>query len=342
MNRLSRVAVVLTFALGVLVPVATASARADPIRGLIVITRGMANAPSSGSLTITPPTGSDYNAPTARTSGPCPTTADSAVMLLTGPVGVADPTFPPGNPFLILTTSQVDFSTTDSFDQPFRLTLRDAAADRGKTLKAGEYRLTTQCVNGLTQQVFGTFTGAIFFTSPTVWQTNDPNGPEIVSTTTLTTSSGTEQTLTATISPPAAAAGTVRFKDGDANIGDPVKIPTSTDNVSITTSLMPGTHSLSAVFTPKAVKVTGSTSQPATFVVAVAPAATSPPVGAPQGAESGPPAAAGELVSARDAATGRDVRWLVLTGVALVTVAVVTLVAVAVAGRMRKRRTSGP
>ncbi|MGH3974210.1 MAG: hypothetical protein ACRDS9_12925 [Pseudonocardiaceae bacterium] len=45
--------------------------------------------------TITPPTGSDVTVPTARTSGPCPGTADAANLLVTGPVGAADPAFPP-------------------------------------------------------------------------------------------------------------------------------------------------------------------------------------------------------------------------------------------------------
>src|SRR5262249_46663349 len=107
-----------------------------------------------GGLTLTPATGSDLTAPVARTSRARPTTADSANVLITGPVGAADPTFPPDNPYPIVTTTKASFSTTDPFDLPFRLNLKDAATDRGKTLQAGEYDITARCVRGLTQEVF--------------------------------------------------------------------------------------------------------------------------------------------------------------------------------------------
>jgi Big-like domain-containing protein len=243
--------------------------------GAALLTGGAANAAppagSLGSLTITPATGSDLTVPTARTSGPCPTSADSANMLITGPVGAADPIFPPDNPLLIAGTTSAAFSTTDAFDLPFSVSLKDAP--KGKALQAGEYDLVAQCVNGLTQEVFGTFTGAMFFTSPTVYQTTDPNVGPTATTTTLDVTpaspvaAGTVKTLTATVSLPEAA-GSVQFKAGDNNIGRPVAVSGGT--ASTKTRLAVGTHPLTAVFTPTDVNAfSGSTSNTVSYVVNV-------------------------------------------------------------------------
>jgi len=153
-----------------------------------------------GGVTFTPSSGSDLTAPVARTSGPCPATADSANVLIVGPVGAADPVFPEDNPFVAVTTSKASFSTIDPFDLPFRLNMKDAAADRGKTLQAGEYDVTARCVKGLTQEVLGTFTGALSFTSPTAYQTagtGTPGTSETVAPTSVTTSSPVPTTTSA-------------------------------------------------------------------------------------------------------------------------------------------------
>jgi hypothetical protein len=226
-----------------------------------------------GSLTITPVTGSDTTAPTARTSGPCPATAQGANVLITGPVGVADPTFPADNPYPIVTFTDVSFSTTDPFDLSFELSLKDAAADRGKPLQAGEYDLTAQCVKRL-GGVEGTFTGAMFFTSPTAWQTTDPTGggDPAATITTLTTSpggpveAGTEVTLNAAVTP-AGVVGSVQFKDGGTDIGGPVAVSSGTASMR-TSTLSAGTHQLTAVFTPTDSTAFGaSTSLAVSFVV---------------------------------------------------------------------------
>lgn len=149
-----------------------------------------------GTLTITPPTGTDITAMSARTSAPCPETADSSVMFITGPVGAATQTFPPDNPFPIVTTTKASFSTIDDFELPFGLTLKDAATDRSTTLAAGEYDLTAKCVKGLTQESFGAFTGAIYFTDPTTYQANDLAGG------TPTPTSGASSTTPSTTTTP--------------------------------------------------------------------------------------------------------------------------------------------
>ncbi len=81
----------------------------------------------------------------------------------------------------------------------------------------------------------------------------------------------TVQTLTATISPPGVA-GVVQFKDGSGSIGGPVAV--SGNSASTTTTLAPGTHSLTAVFTPSDPTGThGSTSAAVSSVVSAAPGA---------------------------------------------------------------------
>ncbi|MGH3789646.1 MAG: hypothetical protein ACRDQ9_02390, partial [Pseudonocardiaceae bacterium] len=102
---------------------------------------------TQGSLTITPAVGTDNSIVNARTSSGCPTTAAGAATFVEGPIGAPNPTFPHENPFTIVTPGGPDFSTTGPFDQPFRLTLKSAAEDRGKVLQVGEYDITTRCVD---------------------------------------------------------------------------------------------------------------------------------------------------------------------------------------------------
>jgi hypothetical protein len=156
-----------------------------------------------GTLTITPATGTDITAMSAGTSAPCPETADSSVMFITGPVGAVTQTFPPDDPFPIVTTTKASFSTIDDFELPFGLTLKDAATDRSTTLATGEYDLTAKCVKGLTQESFGTFTGAIYFTNSTTYQANDPAAgtPTPTPGTSSTTSATTTPTDTTTTEP---------------------------------------------------------------------------------------------------------------------------------------------
>lgn len=247
--------------------------------GSALLLGGVANAAppagTLGTLTITPATGTDVTALNARTSAPCPTSADSSVVFVTGPVGAANPTFPPDNPFPIVTTTKASFSTTDPFDLPFGLTLKDAATDRGTSLQAGEYDVTAKCVKGLTQASFGTFTAAIFFTSPTTYNTGSV---AVATTTSLAVSpsspaaSGTVETLTATVAP-AGAVGSVQFKDNGANIGSAVSVSGGT--ASLTQTLASGSHPLTAVFTPTdATAFSASTSNTVTYVVTPPASAT--------------------------------------------------------------------
>ena len=149
--------------------------------GGAVLLGGLANAApppgENGTLTFTPATGTDNTIPDAHTSGPCPEGSNVAQMEVTGPVGAATPTFPPDNPFLLTLPNATTFSTTGPFDVPGGLSLKAAADERGTQLAAGEFDFTVTCVEEQLGDKFGTFTGAIFFTSATEWQISDPNGP---------------------------------------------------------------------------------------------------------------------------------------------------------------------
>src|SRR5262249_22128161 len=76
----------------------------------------------------------------------------------------------------------------------------------------------------------------------------------VAATTTSLTSSpnpstlGANVTLTATVTP-AAAAGSVQFRDGVTSLGAPVAVSSGTASLS-TTTLRLGSHSLTAQFTP--------------------------------------------------------------------------------------------
>ncbi|HEX5143480.1 MAG TPA: Ig-like domain-containing protein [Mycobacterium sp.] len=250
------------------------------LTGGVLLVGSVANAKpptgSVGTLTITPATGSDTTGMSAHTSAACPPTATAVNMQIIGPVEAApaDQTFPPDNPYLIVTTTHAvgAFSTTDPFDLTLRKILRDAAAERNKTLKAGEYDLTARCVDSLSgQTLFGTFTGAVYFSSPTAYTTTDPNGgggPTATTTTLVVTpaspaAGGTMETLTATVSP--AAAGSVQFMDRGSSIGAPVTVSGGT--ASTTTTLPSGTRSLTAVFTSTDQAFGGSTSAAVSYVV---------------------------------------------------------------------------
>lgn len=89
---------------------------------------------------------------------------------------------------------------------------------------------------------------------------------------------GEEVTLTATVTP-SAAAGNVQFKDGDANLGNPVPVENGIARTTISTStLTPGTHLLTAAFTPSDVATySSSTSMPVSLEVRAPNGATTTP-----------------------------------------------------------------
>ena len=127
---------------------------------------------SLGSLTVTPAEGDDNARMAATTSGPCPSATKLADLIIEGPVGTDGTapdtaTFPSSLPYPVTFLDPNRVSTSTAFTQQFSKTLKDAATERGKTIQAGEYHLTTRCFDELALQVFGTFTASLLFNTPT-------------------------------------------------------------------------------------------------------------------------------------------------------------------------------
>ncbi len=146
MNRLARVAVLVTVALGVLVPMAAAPALADSIGGVIVI----------------PGTGSDIDPLRLRTSAGCPAQANAFYARMRGHDFPAD-----GQ--IITANTKAGLSHSIGFDVYVALVMRDYA-DKNRTTLGGRYDITVYCINRLTLESYGEFTGSLEFTSPTTYQ----------------------------------------------------------------------------------------------------------------------------------------------------------------------------
>jgi hypothetical protein len=146
MNRLFRVAVMVTVALGVLVPVAPAAALADQIGGVIVI----------------PGTGTDLDPIRLRTSAGCPVQANAYYAKMRGH------DFPPDGQ-IITAITKAGLSHTIGFDVYVALIMRDYA-NKSRTTLTGRYDITVYCINRLTLESYGEFTGSLEFTSPTTYE----------------------------------------------------------------------------------------------------------------------------------------------------------------------------
>ena len=146
MNRLCRIVVLLAIVLGFWVPVMGTPALADPIGGVIII----------------PGTGTNLDPIRLRTSAGCPTQANAYYAMMRGHG------FPPDGQ-IVTTPIEAGLSHSTGFDVYVALVLRDYA-DKNHTTLIGRYDLTVYCINDLTQENFGEFTGSLDFTSPTTYQ----------------------------------------------------------------------------------------------------------------------------------------------------------------------------
>jgi hypothetical protein len=144
MNQLARVAVFVTVALGV--SVAPAPAQADPIGGVIVI----------------PGTGTNLDPMRLRTSAGCPAQANAYYASMRGH-GLS----PDGQ--IITAPIQAGLSHSSGFDVYVALVMRDYANNNNTTL-AGRYDITVYCIDQLTQNDYGEFTGSLRFTSPSTYE----------------------------------------------------------------------------------------------------------------------------------------------------------------------------
>jgi hypothetical protein len=134
---------------------------------------------------------------------------------------------------------------------------------------------------------------------PSETPTAIPTSTQLSVTPSAPAAAGTEETLTATVTP--AASGTVQFRDGTAPVGAPMAVPGGT--ASLTTTLAPGTHPLTATFTPAdPTAFTGSTSAPVSYLVNSTATATTTALRAdPNPATAGKPVTLTAEVSLRGA-----------------------------------------
>src|ERR1700742_3889558 len=137
MNLLSRVAVLITVTLAVLAPLAPASAATEPAGGLIVI----------------PGTGNDLTPLRLRTSAGCPAPATAFYATMKGHG------FPPDGQ-VVTANTKAGMSHSVGFDVYVALIMRDYAHDNNPTL-GGRYDITVLCIDRLTLQSYGEFTGSL-------------------------------------------------------------------------------------------------------------------------------------------------------------------------------------
>ncbi len=194
-------------------------ANAAPPAGTPVVTVAAAATPTSTALTTSPASPIAQGTPVTLTATVTPAEAAGTVQFRDGTTNI-------GNPVIV----------SDG-----------AASSTTSTLTVGSHQLTA---------VFTPTDPAAFdpSTSPAVtFVVTVPAGATPTSTA-LTASPaspvtrGTPVTLTATVTP-AEAAGTVQFRDGTTNVGNPVIVSDGTAS-STTSTLAAGAHQLTAVFTP--------------------------------------------------------------------------------------------
>jgi hypothetical protein len=146
MNRLSQIIFLLTVSLGVLLLMAATPALANPIGGVIII----------------PGVGTDLDPIRLRTSTGCPAQTSAYYATMRG-YGF------PSDGQVITSPIKAGLSHSIGFDVYVALTMRDYA-DQNRTTLAGRYDITVYCINRLTQESYGEFTGSLEFTSTTTYQ----------------------------------------------------------------------------------------------------------------------------------------------------------------------------
>src|SRR3977135_798034 len=76
--------------------------------------------------------------------------------------------FPPDGQ-IVTSNTEAGLSNSIGLDVYVALVIRDYA-EKNRTTLAGRYDITVYCINYLTQESYGEFTGSLEFTSPTTYQ----------------------------------------------------------------------------------------------------------------------------------------------------------------------------
>ena len=227
-----------------------------------------------GTLSFDPPSGSALDSfqinthSTGSTAG-CPTGSTNVRGVINGPGWADVPAV--GN------TSAGVLNTAD-FGVPIGDTFSGLAAANSLTIVAGKYDLTLYCQDAFGRTTAGSFTGSIYFTDATHYQSTDPAGSTTTTTTSLAVGPDSRQDLGKAVTfmaavAPANAVGTVQFTDTvagvTADLGWPVALSGGSGEL-VTSSLPFGLHTFTVVFTPTdATKFKTSTSDSIVYVVAL-------------------------------------------------------------------------
>ena len=257
--------------------------RFTPVRSAVVVlamaAAGLALFPAAaqaavvGTAAVTPATGTaDVTRANVEASAACPAGTNVITRIFGSGFPAAGETIAPNQPIGNLATNAsggVVVPVADTFRTFANLQSPPATLN-------GKYDITISCIQPLTPGTsLGDFTGSIWFVNNSAYQSTDPNAQATPTTTTLAASPsgpvdpGTSVTLTATVSP-AAAAGSVAFFDGATSLGT-ASVAGGVASVS-TSALTSGSHSLTAKFTPSSSTYAVSTSTPVTFTVNAGPA----------------------------------------------------------------------
>jgi Bacterial Ig-like domain (group 3) len=240
--------------------------------GVSVLAATPALAAPIGSLSVSPANGTDITPNINFTSSAaCPAEATNVYVSISG-AG-----FPAGSNAVGNADIGI-YSTTPAggLVVPLGQTWGDLARSAGAPLPlSGTATLTLVCTDLFASANLGDFPAQVTFTPATGTSFSYAQmvaGPQ-ATTTTLTASPANPSptdtvTLTATVSP-AAAAGSVQFRNGTSNLGAAVTVSGGTATFSGT--FTEGSHSLSAVFTPSNPTAYQSSTGTRTLVVTVTP-----------------------------------------------------------------------
>jgi len=238
-----------------------AAAGALATAALVTVGTGAAQAaPSLGTLTVTPTSGTETTGMTGALSASCPAGSTGQNGYISGPgltgEAVIDSNRPP--------------ATTFSFSN----TLLDVFSGAGIAAPSGTYTVRIACVGADFFTENGEFTQQLTVT-PRTGSGSTVNYVTVVpaqgTSTVLTQNNGSGSfgdSVTFTADATDGVPGTVQFKDGASNLGSPQTVNASGVASFTTTTLAVGSHTVTAVFTPTdTAAFTASTSNPVTHVV---------------------------------------------------------------------------
>lgn len=191
-------------------------------------------------------------------ASPASPAAHGSSVTLTSTVTAADATHPAGSVALFDGATNVGAATFDAATGAVSKSV--SPTDGAHSYKFVFTPTDTSAYNGSQSTTLAYTVNAAQSTTTSL--VASPNGTAEV---------GSAVTLTATVSP--ATAGTVQFKDGATNLGSPVAVSSGTASLT-TTSLVVGSHALTAVFVSSDVAFNGSTSGAVNYTITPHPATT--------------------------------------------------------------------